>query len=252
MKRILIAAVSATLVFLSGPASADNHEDQHDWVPMEIFTCNFNEGKSMKDFRAATDAWSAWADERNVESYWAALLTPYYYGPEQGNFDIGWLGGWTSGTAMGTDTDLWINEGGDVAAIFADAASCDAHGGFAATNLYEGSGPDEDNNIVLAFQDCTQTTDVLPIFDEWSKFAAEAGFKGGLWMLAPVYGDGSADYHFKLVTSNRDFAEVGSDWDLWEAHYDKWIEMTSGNMECDDARVYVATVERRPLTNEDD
>ena len=251
MKKILIAAMSATLVVLSAPVWADSHEDERDWVPMEIFACNFNEGKSMADFQAATDAWKAWADERGVDDYWAGVLTPYYYGPEQGNFDVGWLGGWTSGAAMGAGTDMWINEGGDSAAAFDDAATCDAHGGFAATNLYEGNGPDEDNNIVLSFQDCTQTTDVLPIFDAWAEYAAEAGFEGGLWMLAPVYGDGSADYHFKLVTSNHDFTEFGTDWDLWGAHYDKWMELTSGSMECDDARVYVTSVVRRPPPSDD-
>lgn len=252
MKKILIAAMSATLVCAAAPVLADDHEDERDWFPMEIFACTFNEGKDMGDFQAATDAWTAWADERNVETYWAGVLSPFYFGPEQGNFDVAWLGAWTSGTAMGTDTDLWLSEGGEVAAMFAEAAACDAHGGFAATNLYEGSGPDDDNNIVLGFQDCTQTTDVLPIFEAWSEYAAEAGFTGSLWMLAPVYGDGSADFDFKLVTSNHDFSAVGADWDRWEEHYGKWMELTDGNMECDDARVYVTTVERRPPPSEDD
>ena len=251
MKRTLIAALSATLVFLSAPVSADNHEDERDWFPMEIFACNFNEGKSMDDFRAATDAWSVWADERNVDTYWAGVLTPYYYGPAQGAFDVGWLGGWTSGTAMGTDTDLWLGEGGDVAAMFDDAATCEAHGGFVATQLYEGSGPDEDNNIVLSFQDCEISADPVPAFEAWAEYAAEAGFDGSLWMLFPVYGDGSADYGFKLLTSNHDFSELGTDWDLWEAHYGKWEELMGGTIECDDARVYLTSVERRPPSAED-
>ena len=36
----------------------------------------------LPPFKAAADAWTAWADERNVDTYWAGILTPYYSGPE--------------------------------------------------------------------------------------------------------------------------------------------------------------------------
>ena len=252
MKKLLIAALSATLAFLSAPASADNHEEPRDWFPMEIFACNLNDGKTMADFNAATEAWSEWADERDIDSYWAGVLLPYYYGPAQGNFDVAWLGAWNSGASMGAGTDAWLSEGGEIGAQFAAAATCEAHGGFAVTNIYEGNGLDDDGGIVMAFQDCTASGDIWPALDAWAEYAEEAGFEGGRWLLSPVYGDGSAEFDFKIVTVNHDFTEVGTDWDLWAQHYRKWAELSGETLSCDEARVYATSVIRRITADVDE
>ena len=63
MKKNLIAAVAATLVFVSGAAVAQDEQEMPSFSPVETFTCNYNEGMGPADLDDAVDKWNKWMDK---------------------------------------------------------------------------------------------------------------------------------------------------------------------------------------------
>ncbi|NIO42005.1 MAG: hypothetical protein GTO41_18660, partial [Burkholderiales bacterium] len=52
---------------------ADNHggeeEEANVASPMEMFACNYNDGKGRADLDAANKKWNAWADKQGIDDY---------------------------------------------------------------------------------------------------------------------------------------------------------------------------------------
>jgi hypothetical protein len=249
MKKNLTAVLTAATVLFAGAVFAQDEEELPVFSPIETFTCTYKDGMGPADLDDAVDAWNKWMESEDDHTYWAATLTPYYHGPDA--FDFAWLGAWTSGAAMGAGTDKWLSEGGEYAANFDALADCDTHSGFAGTMLKEPPGDDEPASIVLTFQDCNITSDdpdvdLFGALNAWSEYATTRGYRNGSWVLFPVYGGGGAEFDFKLVNGNDNHTDVGTNWDLYAAgDYNKARELNGGVYECDDARMYIATVRRR-------
>jgi hypothetical protein len=249
MRKHAIAAFAAGTLFVSGAVLAQDEQELPEISPVETFTCNYKEGMDAGDFDAVVDAWTGWMDKEGENTYWAATLTPFYYGSE--TFDIGWVGAWTSGAAMGTGTDSWLSEGGEYAAQFAAVVDCATHSGFASSQLKEPAGEDAPDSIVLTFTDCNivesdEDVDLFAALNAWNAYATERGYKNGSWVLFPVYGGGGADFDFKIVHAYDNYADLGHDWDLYaEGDYLKNTELTGAAYECDDRRVYNGTIRRR-------
>lgn len=249
MKKILVTAFSAVSMFVSAAVLAEDAPELPSFSPVETYTCSYNEGMGPDDLDEATAAWNEWMDENDQGTYFAATVVPVYFGPDA--FDFGWIGAWTSGTEMGTGHDMWMNEGGEYAAKFADVADCDTHSGFASSMIKAPPSETSPDKIVLAFTDCNITTDdpnadLFAKFAQWTEYATERGYKNGSWVMFPVYGAGGAEFDFKMVNGYDSFADQGADWDLYgSGDYIKAAEINGGDWECDDARVYHATIRRR-------
>jgi len=114
-------------------AQDDENSDDLDATSVETWTCNYNEGKGPADLKAVTKEWNDWMDDTNQSNYFAAIVTPTYY--SEGAFDVGWLGAWTDGHAMGTGTDLWATEGAEVGGKFNEVLTCGTHTGYVSLNL---------------------------------------------------------------------------------------------------------------------
>jgi len=255
MKKILTAATSA-LMFLfvgSGAAIAQDEEESDglDFVPVEAYACNFNDGKGPADLAAVTKEWNAWMDEEGQTSYFAATIWPNYYGERA--FDVGWLGAWSDGRAMGADTDLFMTTGREIAAKFSEVLDCGAHTQFASVRVREPQPNDDesDTSFVLHFSNCSfkegATMEQLNAAQQqWNAYADEHGIVGGSWMFFPVWGEtADADYDFKAVNSTGDYTTLGSNWALYaEGHYQKSNELFDDIIDCDSARIYTARVER--------
>ncbi len=242
---------------LSGPllvlgnhaAIADEHGDGPTAYPVELYACNYLEGKGPADLDKATAEFNAWADKQKLTDYSAYTLTPFYMGPEQ-DFDYVWLGTSPSAEAMGRAQDNWLATGQKGAAAFAAMSSCDAHGNFAALPFK--APPDEQrSSFVLSFSDCSMPDgvtfgDVAPALGEWAEYRTSHGSEAGMWVLFPAYGGGGEEFDFKFVAGNASLAEQGKDWDQYAKEgWKKAEELFTGKLECDSARVYVGTTRRR-------
>ena len=260
MKVVRITAASAALFLLvgSGPVIADSHEEESEGgvAPVEIYACNFNDGKGPGDLDKVVAKWNAYMDDEGVGDYFAALMYPNY--SSDLGFDVGWLGAWRDGHAMGAGTDMWIKKGGEIGAEFEAVLDCPGHTLFASMRMNEPEDSDDgDNMFVLGFSNCTVEEgktfeDVEAAQEEWNAYAAEHGFKGGSWVLWPIWGNAlDAEYDFKYVGSTPNYATLGSNFQLMaDGHWRKNEEIWSGLLSCDSSRIYT-TVRVRDMAEEE-
>jgi hypothetical protein len=252
MKRTLIlGAVTGVLCLAgSGVVLADQHEGEMKAIPVELFTCKFNDGKGPADLDAVIDKWNAWADTQGVDDYSAWTLTPYYYGPEQ-DFDMIWLGAGKDAVALGKAQDAYLAEDAGLRAGFASVLTCDAHVNYA--SLQHKAPPDgaTPGNSILTFSDCKYkegaTFDALrSAMDKWATHLSGEGSTAAIWHWYPVYGGGGEEFHFKWLEGFSNFATLGADYESygngggWRVAGDLFRDL----IDCDSSRAYLAQSRR--------
>jgi hypothetical protein len=260
MNKKISAALLAIPFAMSSlsTAMAQDEEESPYVVPVDTFTCSYNDGMGPADFVKAADNWNAWADERGVDNYGAMIITPYYFGAD--TFDVGWLGYWTNQEAMGVGIDAYLAEGGEAAEGFAKAVTCDTHSHFASIQVKsppEGEMPD---NVVLMFSNCTKSDDVEwdALFEKINAAVAyqeEKGFKKGDFMMWPVFGgEGKPDWDFKWVTSFANYTDFGIAYqhNANGGGRQAMNEIMGEALDCDTARVYNAKVVRKVTAEMDE
>jgi hypothetical protein len=257
MKMILTASAVSVVAIGMVPAYADSHEsDARRYVPVETFTCDYRDGKGPGDLDEVIRNWNDWMDDNDRHDYFAVTLMPHYYG--ENTFDVGWLGTWPSGEAMGTGTDLWMSKGGEVGRQFDAVLECDSHTNFATTEFKSPGDAPAPDTIVLAFSDCTGPDDpdkwpeLMNGLDAWAAYQTETGYHEGTWMMFPAFGGGDFDYDFKIVSGWDNHTQHGQDYQRYteQEDWNKQGELTGGMMDCDVARLYDARVRRRPAVED--
>ncbi|MEL7535940.1 MAG: hypothetical protein AAFM91_02655 [Pseudomonadota bacterium] len=251
MNKTVTALLSAGLLFAAGSSSAEHHEGvQLDpAAPIELYACNFNEGKGPADYDKAIGQWNKWADRQKMSSYSAWTLTPYYAGAEQ-DFDVIWLGATEKMKDMGRAHDMYLAKGESVQKAFADVIDCDTHAMFAAIQFKEPPEREDPSSVVITFSDCSGINgssfdDLVPSMAEWAKYSEANGSTAGMWALMPALGGGGEEFEFKWVSSFQNLEEMGSHQDHYaEEGWKKGNELFKGKVECDSSRVYIATNRR--------
>jgi hypothetical protein len=253
MKKILkaISVVAAVLALAMGSAMAQvSAEGMGKVVPVELFTCTYNNRQDADDLNAVIARWNRWMDERNNDDYAAWTLTPFHFGPDQ-DFDLIWMGAYRDGNAMGAGTDEWFAEGGDIDDAFAEVLDCDAHLGLSSA-MYK-SPPDNQTpgTAIITMMDCelnegNRYTDIKAAELAWAKHMTDAGSTAGTFHWFPVFGGGDAEYDYKVVNAYANYTELGADWERFAngGGRDVSQETFADIDDCDDARVYVATSRR--------
>lgn len=212
-------AVSGSLAMLIAAwglsAQADNHGEAAKGVPVEFWSCSFNDGKNMGDFNKAIDAFNAWAD-KNDDSQIAWVLTPEFFGPEN-TADIGWLGSWPDGNAWGKHQDAFDATGGKVMDGFMKAVTCNAHE--MATSLGINAPKEPPKNGVVLFSQCTvaEGKSVEDAVAAHRQLAASMAGKAGpnSWLFFPGSGSPSqgAAYQYWRVLGFDNHAALGASWE---------------------------------------
>jgi len=253
MKRMFAVFAPACLLLLVGPGLAsaqDEPEAGPPARPVETYTCTYNKGKSRGDLDKVIAEWTAWMDKQGANEYFAAVITPFYSGDFA--FDIGWLGSWPDGNAMGKGHDMWMTKGADVAAKFAAVLNCSSHSNFVSLNVKQPPKPDpSDVDAVLSFSNCSVKDgktfdDVMAAQQAWNTYADANGFTGGAWVLFPLFGETDNDYDFKYVESSPDFTTFGADYQrMSDGAWQKAEELFGPVVNCDHSRVYTARVVRK-------
>jgi len=250
MTKTLIASFTLALAMLAGSSAVSAQDADMKVLPIELFTCSYNDGMGPEDLDAAADKWNAWADKNGVDDYAAWTLTPYYFGPNQ-EFDVIWLGAGKSGAALGKAQDDYIAEDAGLHDAFNEVLSCDAHGNFASVMYKAPPKGKTPENSVLTFSDCTYkdgaTFSALgAAMGEWSQHLTDSGSVAGVWHWYPVYGGGGEEFSFKWLEAFPNLASLGSDFDNYTTGGGY---KTSGNLfrhliDCDSARAYLAKSRR--------
>ena len=250
MKKMLILSFMTGLMFLAGSGAALAQDKGMLVIPVELFTCNYNDKKGPGDLDKVIDKWNAWADKQGIDDYAAWTLTPYYFGPDQ-EFDMLWLGAGKDAIALGKAQDAYLAEDSGLHDAFNEVLTCDAHLNFASVNYKappEGATP---SNSVLTFSDCkykegASFSSLSAAMGEWSKNLSDAGSNAGIWHWYPAYGGGSEEFSFKWLEGFENFTELGAD---FERFGNGGGYMTKGRLfghllDCDSSRAYVAQSRR--------
>jgi hypothetical protein len=261
MRKIVSVVISALLLLPigSGVALAQEEESEEpNLIPGETFTCDFNEGKGPGDLQKVIDEWNDFMDDKGVDYYFAATLTPYYFGELA--FDIGWLGAWTDGSKMGAGTDMWLSEGGELGGQFAEVLTCKSHTNFVSMNVKQGPQDDDesDKSFVMSFSNCSMKEgkkfdDYLAAQEEWNAYQDEHGFSDSAWVMFPIFGETDDSYDFKAIGTNDDHTAFGNDYQLMsEGHWRKSSELFDDILDCDIGRVYNASIHRETTVEKED
>ena len=253
MRRMPIVFVPACLLLLGGAGTASAQDEPAAGPPahpVETYTCKYKEGKSRADLNKVIAEWNAWMDKQGAKDYFAVVITPFYSGDFE--FDVGWLGVWPDGNAMGKGHDLWVSKGGDVAAKFSTVVNCNSHSNFVSLNVKEPPKIDpSDDDAVVTFSNCSikdgkSFDDLMAAQQAWNTYADANGFTGGAWVMFPLFGETDNDYDFKYVESSPDFTTFGADYQrMSDGAWQKGEELFGPVVKCDHGRVYTAHVVRR-------
>ena len=190
-------------------------------------------------------------DDQGNGTYGALTLTPWYHGAE--TFDVGWLGYWNNGASMGAGTDKYLAEGGELAAGFAAAVTCDTHSNFASMMIKSPGDGEPPPGLVVYFSDCKMADGaewgaVREGLGAWADYMTEQAYNNGMWILFPAFGDGDADFDFKSVTTYENHAAAGAAYDKYGngGGWQKRSELHGDLLSCDVSRVYNGKFQRTP------
>ena len=252
MKKILLSLAAGGLIFAAGfnNSVAQEEENAGGRVPVEFYTCKYNDGMGAADLDAVIAKWNKWAAGQGWNDYSAWTLTPFYSGPEQ-DFDFIWMGVSPTGQALGAAQDDWLANGGEIAAEFEKLGPCDSHSMYRAMQFKEPPERKDPSRAVISFKACNVKdgmsfrNHVAPSLAAWAEVRDSEGSTVGIWMFFPLLSGGGEDFRFYFVASYGNNEERGIDFDN---HNDqKSLEILEGNraLECDlTNQVYIATNRR--------
>jgi hypothetical protein len=250
MKKILISTIFTCLIFFAGSGSVSAQDDGMLVIPVELYTCTYNNRQDPEDLDKVIDKWNAWADRNGTNDYAAWTLTPYYFGPDQ-EFDVIWMGAGKTAVALGKTQDDYManNEGLDD--DFEEVISCDSHSNFASINFKappEGATP---ATSILTFSDCTykegaSSSAVSGAMAEWTQYLSDEGSTSGIWHWYPAYGGGSEEFDFKWLQAYENLADLGADYDRYGTGggFATRGRLLGHLIDCDSTRAYLAQSRR--------
>jgi hypothetical protein len=258
MKKTISWLTMGSLLLSAAAGNAlaqDDADEAPKIVPVEIYVCNFNEGKGPADLDNWSDKWKNWAETEGTAPYSGYTLTPFYHGDDQ-DFDFIWLGVSPDMTSMGRGYDEYFVKSGSLAGEFAAMADCSAHSNFATMNIKQP--PDDDaTSFVLSFSDCTieegkNWSDAYAALSGWAEYRDAHGSNSGMWVMWPAYGGGKVEFDFKFLVSHRSLEHLGADWDQYASGgYEKADELFNDVLDCDISRAYLARERRDGIPDDD-
>lgn len=251
MKKILLLAFFTGTTFLIGAAPA-SAQDGPVIIPVEMWTCSFNDGKDAEDLDDVVDKWNEWADEKGVDDYAAWTLTPYYFGPgANAGFDVIWMGAGKNAVALGTRQAEYMANDTGLVDDFADVFTCGSHDGYASINYKappQGATPADS---VITFSDCSVKKGASDgaldaAMAEWSQHMTDQGSPTGIFHWYPAYGGGGEDFDFKWLEAHESLAALGADFDNYGTGggFIKSGQLFGHLLDCDSSRVYLAKSRR--------
>ena len=251
MKNRVTAVTAGMLVMLLGATSAVA-DGMPPWklVPVDVWTCSFNDRKDMGDLDEWVVKFNRWADTQEDDSYAAWTLTPMYYGAGQ-EFDFVWLGAWKDARAMGSGWDSWNATNGGLMQEFLSISSCNEHSNLVSGAFRLPDDVDMSSNGVIMISDCDQMDGAADeavgnAMAQWVDILDEAGAKNAIYHWWPVFGGGDAGYDHKLVEVFQNYTDFGEYYEMMGngGMYQKSRALMGHLVQCDEARVYNATSRR--------
>jgi len=243
MKRLLLAATTAACTLFMGTGLSIAQDGPPQFAPLELWACNYRDGKDQSDFQPVLDDLAEFAgDTRSA----IRILAPYLTGPQQA-MDFIYIETWADGSTMGRDVGNYLENGSAIDEAWEDTVECSASSLYGRLSINQPSaGPDGNDNFVLTVSDCKvahgrSSGQAIGAFQRFSEYRVANGSDVIELLWFPVYGGGGAEYNFKQVHVYNDYQHLGDSfqWFVDNQAYLVNQEMTDGLVSCDAARVYL-------------
>jgi hypothetical protein len=215
--RKFVLGCSAALAFITQGAFADHHVKS-----MEMFACNYADGKGRQDVLNVAAEWDKWADSNFSEPYRAYMMTPLFFTKSDFPMDWIWLGVSDSPSQMGTVNDEWLAKGDKLQAKFDKVSPCMSHNYMGSMELRPYPQLGEAGYVQV--RSCTMKPgvswgQVRRTNMEIAEWMEEKGVPGGNYLWWP--GTGSAiksDIDFYNVWITQSLAERGEGLQIFGAN----------------------------------
>ncbi len=250
MKKMLISTLVSCVIVLAGSGTVSAQNDDMLVIPVEMFTCTYNDRQGPDDLDDVIDRWNAWADRNAIDYYAAWTLTPYYFSPNQ-EFDVIWLGAAKDAVSLGRGQSLWLNGDHGLQDDFDEVITCNAHNNFASIEFKQPPDNATPQNSILTFSDCTYRDGASfaalgAAMAEWAQYLDGQGSIAGIWHWYPVYGGGGEEFDFKWLQAFANLEDLGADYERYGngRGYVTRGRLMGHMIECDSARAYLAQSRR--------
>ena len=248
MKNTISALLSGVLLALICSSTAFA-QGSPPWriVPVDLWTCSFNDRQDMGDLDSWVARFNGWADEQEDDDYAAWTLTSSYWGTNQTEWDFIWLGVWKDANAMGQGWDNWnaTNEG--LMAQFTEISSCGNHVNFASAAYRLPRDQGTPQSAILTVSDCKLKHGIpFAALDratrQWTRVLDDSGSGAAIYHWYPVYGGGGEEFDFKLVYAYENYSELGADYERMGNGrlFEQSQALFDHLVDCDSSRVYDA------------
>lgn len=247
MKLFSVTGAAFLAATLTPTALADHHEGMQ-FGPVELMACTFKEDKDWDDLREVAGKFSKWAKKHDKDySFWT--ISPRFR--EDSEMDFAWIGGWSSGAAMGAGWDAWIEDDDDLGEMFEETMDCDSSLA-AVTDIYVPTDDwAEEERGVLWFSRCHVAegkvlSDAVAAHRIVDSAMSEMGAPGNSWAFVPALGFGDVEFDYYHVQSWADYATLGTGFDAffnsggWKVDADAM----AGTASCESPNLYDFRLQR--------
>ncbi|MFL2537867.1 MAG: hypothetical protein ACJ0RQ_16865 [Candidatus Azotimanducaceae bacterium] len=207
--RILMGLLLMLLPPLGAQAATGN------LVPGEMQACQLNDGVSKREVDKVMTKIADWL-EADGHEYDLWMATPHFRPPEGYDFDVLFLGFWTSHAEQmsGLKKFYTTQAGRDIGQSLADVMTCRGNRHFNSVQVRTEAGAEKRRQGFGYMFDCTLAsgkgpTDVNEVFQKWNAYLDESDIDHGVSALFPSSGsmESSAE-SFKFLWGG-DFTNVG-------------------------------------------
>ncbi len=202
MKKFIAFTSAVAACFISGFAISDHHR-----ATMEVYSCNYANGKDISDLKKVTTEWDKWADDNHSEAYAGYIFTPILADRADFPMDFIWVGFAENDAKMGTIWDEWIKKGGRLQEKFDNVAPCNAHAEMSTYMRREY--PPSTNGIVeirsCKMQEGVSGSQIYRASNETAELLTENEIPGGNYAWVPGAGstlESDVDYYEVWVTES--------------------------------------------------
>jgi hypothetical protein len=242
MKRLLLAASAATIAVCLAGTPAGAQDGGPAFQPLEMWACTFRDRMDQGDMDGV---YERVAEGTGDTPYAAWQLTPYMAGNRYKDFDFIYLGAWPDGSTMGADLENYFTNAGDAAEAWEETAEC-AGFLYASNTIQEVPDSDDDSgNFMLTISDCKvahgrTAAQAIGALNRYNDYRVANGSAVPTFAWFPAYGNGGAEFDFKLAQAFAGPQEVGDSfsWFVDNQAYNVNNALTQGLVDCDEARLY--------------
>lgn len=233
---LLAVAVCSGVAAQEGPASN----------PVEMFTCDFRDGKGPDDLTAVSKKFAKWSKANDGE-YSAWIMYPAIKATAEG-FDVAWLGAWPSGASMGKGMSAYTSSDHGLDKEFGKVIDCsDGHSMVVSYPVNTKNWSTSDS--LVSFSSCTLVegktgADATAAHKQISDMMMAKGSKAASWMFWPALGWGEVELDYYSVVAYSGYDELGAAWDRYMTG-DTMQQVTAigdAAADCDSPRVYSTTL----------